>query len=1265
MPTRKITRASRRPAAAGPQQAVSSSESASLIDFLAVLKENGVSLLPISSYKSLGILGRGLSGVIQQSIADVATLLAFKEGIPSKLRQDTNKDHDWRSLITEIRILQHPPIRASSHIIDLLGVALYVNPTASRDRRALPLLVTSKVNRGELSVVLHDEQEDMLTENQRMRLLAMVAESVKILHACGITHGDIKPDNLLINEAERGEVKCFLTDFGSSSIRGQKRFPTMSEPWNAPELESAHQVLEFDELVQTDIFSFGLVCIHLLLPLEELKSANLCLLRSPGWQDNEWKQFINRVKGLKRGDSGDNLASLLLDITEKSKQSTDAKELLHTLVKTTISPQPGKRSIPWTLIEQYLSRSFDIKMNTPANPPPLAYSSPALDHSKHSVFDLATALTELDDTDYVLRANITQDLVNKATRSFCTSCRLAHAFNLAVCHTIGFGCCQNREVAQQWLGTSRRSAEHLASDIERIGSAYEVTRSVDQNVLNAIGIGFLVSANRTEEYQTSGRLSEACQSLKDEIQAREGSLGTYHCSLARLNSELALVLKAQNHLGEAQKYQQEAVDILVRNVGEHHPSCLLANIELAGIFADRGWLRKAVDLQKKVQVVLNEVLGADHPETITALQRLGTSLTWLGELREAEKAFAKVVSVRNKILSPTHPLTVRAELSLAYSLGAQGLLSKASDLMEIIDGKLSNLLAGDDFTRALLCHSKALLHNELNSKDLATREIDKALLALDKLKLPADDILRLTALETKAIIHGACQQWNEEETVLRGILDAQNSLDQNNRGLSAVKYRLAQNLLSQTRLDEASTVAHEVIEASEVDVAMDPIYFMACVDISATVLSFQGLLDEAQKERENLLMSCKAKFGEDNPLTLDAMHTLASFFAEKGEYDKAQHHYQHALEFLRNVDQPGKDAIRIGRCLALAYCEQTEYEDARKQCEEAIVWATNAVGEKHVETLTLYNVLLRTYTQMGSYSDAEDLYLTRLEENCQGTKVEIYVKQNMVILRRKQERLEEAAEFIADVHELAKLTYGKQHPDLLKVEGEILSDNLDRAETITNELENAVLSNIRLKQEILGTRNHSTIITMVDLAYAYAGHGRSEDSEKMLKEILDIGDLETLLTPGWYAWLFGKLGEIYFWMNRLQDAENAERKCLAIRQHNFSDCHRDVLLSMSNLATTLNAQNKYSEAEEYLRRVIKAYKGMQMDNARWSFKLLKSQIGLAAVLFFQNKLPESVVIYLHTIKYAEHCGYPSDIVNVWKEDLQHVFQEMQKQEAVA
>ncbi|CAG8977220.1 hypothetical protein HYALB_00007916 [Hymenoscyphus albidus] len=1251
MPTRKISRASRRPAAAGPQQAGSTSESASPIDFLAILKENGVSLLPISSYKSLGILGRGLSGVIQQSIADVATFLAFKEGIPSKLRQDTNKDHDWRSLITQIRILQHPLIRASSHIIDLLGVALYVNPTTSRDRRALPLLVTSKVNRGDLSVILHNEQEDMLTENGRMRLLAMVAESVQILHACGITHGDIKPDNFLINEAERGQVKCFLTDFGSSSIRGQKRFPTMSEPWNAPELENAHQVLRFDELVQTDIFSFGLVCIHLLLPLEEPKSASLCLLRSPGWQDNEWKQFINKVKGIKRGDSGDSLASLLLNITEKSKQSTDAKELLQTLVKTTISPQPGK--------------SFNIKTNGPANPPPLAYRSPALNHSEHCVFDFANTLTELDDTDYVLRANITQDLVNKAIRSFCTNCKLVHAFNLAVCHTIGFGCCQNREVAQQWLETSRRTPEHLASDIERIGSAYEVTRGVDQNVLNTIGIGFLVSANRTEEYQTSGRLPEACQSLKDEIQAREGSFGAYHCSLARLNSELALVLKAQNHPGEAQKYQQEAVDILVRNVGERHPSCLLANIELAGIFADRGWLRRAVDLQKKVQAALNEGLGTDHPETITALQRLGTSLTWMGELREAEEAFGKVVSVRNKILSPTHPLTVRAELSLAYSLGAQGLLSKASDLMETIDGKLSNLLAGDDFTRALLCHSKAILYNELNSKDGATREIIEALSALDKLKLPADDILRLTVLETKAMIHGACQQWNEEETVLRGILDAQNYLDQNNRGLSAVKYRLAQNLLSQTRLDEASTVAHEVIDASGGDVAIDPIYFMACVDISATVLSFQGLLEEAQKERQNLLVSCKAKFGEDNPLTLDDMHALASFFAEKGEYDKAQHHYQQALEFLRKVDQPGKDAVRIGRSLALAYCEQTEYEDARKQCEEAIVWATNAVGEKHVETLTLYNVLLRTYTQMGSYSEAEDLYLTRLKENCQGTKVEIYVKQNMVILQRKQERWEEAAEFIADVHRLAKLTYGKLHPDLLKVEGEILSDNLDRAETITNELENAVLSNIRLKKEILGTRSHSTIITMVDLAYAYAGNGLFGDSEKMLKEILDIGDLETLLTPGWYAWLLGKLGKIYFRMNRLQDAENAERKSLAIRQRNFSDCHRDVLLSMSNLAATLKAQNKYSEAEGYLRRVIKACEGMQMDNARWSFKLLKSRIGLAAVLFFQNKLPESVVIYLDTIEYAEHCGYPSDIVNVWKEDLQHVFQEMKNQEAVA
>lgn len=185
MPIRRITRAYIRPITATPQTFPAESDSASLIEFLYAIQQHDVCLLPLTSYKALGTVGRGLSGGIEQSKADDATLLAFKEGIPGKLVRDSIQTQDWYSLITEVTVLQHAPILANPHFIDLLGVSFHVPLTPGTEKRAWPLLVTSKVNLGDLKSFLLQDQRAILTSDVRTQLFAEVAEAVYLLHECG------------------------------------------------------------------------------------------------------------------------------------------------------------------------------------------------------------------------------------------------------------------------------------------------------------------------------------------------------------------------------------------------------------------------------------------------------------------------------------------------------------------------------------------------------------------------------------------------------------------------------------------------------------------------------------------------------------------------------------------------------------------------------------------------------------------------------------------------------------------------------------------------------------------------------------------------------------------------------------------------------------------------------------------------------------------------------------------------------------------------
>lgn len=151
-------------------------------------------------------------------------------------------------------------------------------------------------------------------------------------------------------------MRLLLIDFGSSAISGQTRTPTKSEPWNAPELEATMRNLDHDELVQIDLYSFGLVCLHLLLPLESLASAKLCLIRTQRQTDDQWAQFLSQMRHKKAFEDGEDLAFQILDAIESADASQDQKYVLKKIVESTIQPPAGKRTLPWHQLLPYIQK---------------------------------------------------------------------------------------------------------------------------------------------------------------------------------------------------------------------------------------------------------------------------------------------------------------------------------------------------------------------------------------------------------------------------------------------------------------------------------------------------------------------------------------------------------------------------------------------------------------------------------------------------------------------------------------------------------------------------------------------------------------------------------------------------------------------------------------------------------------------------------------------------------------------------------------------
>lgn len=160
-------------------------------------------------------------------------------------------------------------------------------------------------------------------------------------------------------EEGEGELNCMLNDFGSSTIRGQRRLPTLNEPWNAPELDTITGGLGFEELAQSDLFAFGLIAIHILMPLEDLEKFGLRLIRRPDEADDGWRQITNAIRRAKLSRDKDSLIARVLALIEAAEISTEWQNFIRKVVVATIQPPAGRRCIPWReilpFIEEYLS----------------------------------------------------------------------------------------------------------------------------------------------------------------------------------------------------------------------------------------------------------------------------------------------------------------------------------------------------------------------------------------------------------------------------------------------------------------------------------------------------------------------------------------------------------------------------------------------------------------------------------------------------------------------------------------------------------------------------------------------------------------------------------------------------------------------------------------------------------------------------------------------------------------------------------------------
>ena len=159
------------------------------------------------------------------------------------------------TVLRELRILTHDPIRECSNIVQLLG---YGSRTVGE---VISLyLVAEFAAHGTLRDYLSKRKTDRkVSVPQKIKFCNDIAKGLAALHACGVAQGDMKLENTLICISENDELIAKLSDFGHSILDDESRY-IGTAIFNAPEVRSGRQVstLRADHY-RCDIFSYGLM----------------------------------------------------------------------------------------------------------------------------------------------------------------------------------------------------------------------------------------------------------------------------------------------------------------------------------------------------------------------------------------------------------------------------------------------------------------------------------------------------------------------------------------------------------------------------------------------------------------------------------------------------------------------------------------------------------------------------------------------------------------------------------------------------------------------------------------------------------------------------------------------------------------------------------------------------------------------------------------------------------------------------------------------
>ncbi|KAL8697682.1 MAG: hypothetical protein Q9224_002191 [Gallowayella concinna] len=911
--------------------------------FLATALERDVDFVPIAWMPGLKPLGRGGTSWIRQSIVNLEASFALKQ-IQFPDTQNPDEADIIRAAIIELIVLTHPPIRSHLNVLNLEGVCWDASDTSRPTR---PVLVLEKSELGDLGYFM-SRLGDQVTPVNRVELCADIINAVAILHANGVIHGDVKPENLLMFQRANGEYYVKLCDLGFSSLFANQEDVKLdlpiSHPWNAPELSKNGQFgLSVVEAQRSDIYSVGLVCLWLLFGKGVAVPP-----------DNIWGGGYDFITELKQSGTINHFASSKLDLLPDVDE--EMKCNLRTFFRLTTAEKSETR-IP----------RLDKFVDNPGN---------RLERPVESSVPLFSA-------NYTLRKQVVTCLRAQTAAKDHVQHQSHAAFQLAMCKSLGLGGLQEDGDITSLLSTANKTVEDLDTEIEKI----RMRDTKDElKYRNPLFNGVFQEGSRHQrgdevpapDHKLVYDTEIGCSS---ELEVMERILLPGDVVIHGLRIQIVRELQFQGRYSQARYILAELLERLENNSDygpTHHETLDIASY-LMNMFQQEGDYQKALEIGQRILSTHEQELDSDDLRTVNAQKRIASVFTSLGSWDQAEKLLRGALDTERHVFGPSHPIYLATMNQLGVLLTTMDRNDEVSTVWTELLEKLTGALTIEHrLTLTVLGNTASWLDGL--GEYFASEKMHRMCLALTEIRLGPRHPTVALLLSDLAIVVKNQDRYGEAEDYARKAFEMNQELLGPEHPQTLTSLNNLANIVGRLeRYPEAESMLATVVAVYEKILGSSHHDTLSSKLNLANVLRDQRRLEEARTIQMEIVATCERVASEDRSLTIDARSQLGNTLHHLGDHDAAIREYRAVLAgrtALLGGGHPDTWSAMVNLAAVLHEDGQpeTQWQEAEQLLQLAIQKNEGRFGERHTRTLssTFWLAVLRV--KMGQVENSATLF---------------------------------------------------------------------------------------------------------------------------------------------------------------------------------------------------------------------------------------------------------------------------------------------------